>query len=276
MSSNIAVWGPEHCVLCSQWTGDTRSAIDGDSALISSSSSWDTRSIGCCRRSSRSFIWCPNTCRCTDDELFASTASTRRPSRWSAATTSPSKSSWGSWWTRDNGTTRTYTGCRSTSCVSRAPSRTTSSVTTKHCGSTATTCCSGWALILTSGFPVGQRIEQTAHLKTSDLNTWNDSESSTLETTTFLATCNAAYRYWLRFGGSLIYNTRVTRLANLFSLPMPTISAWVARSRPSVCLSVRSITQKRMIPKWHGFEVERSKVKVTGSISAFFTLIVGA
>jgi len=68
-------------------------------------------------------------------------------------------------------------------------------------------------------------------------------------------------------------------------------SAWVGRTFEafndsiclSVCLFVRSITQKRMIRndlwisyKWHGFGVERSKVKVTESISAFFTMIFGA
>jgi len=69
-------------------------------------------------------------------------------------------------------------------------------------------------------------------------------------------------------------------------LPTPTIcrSAWVGRSVPSVCLFVRSITKKKN--KWSQsvqtwcrelfWDVQRSKVKVTGSITVFFTQMSGA
>ena len=196
-SSNIAVWGPERWVFCGQWTADTRCEIDSESTLTSSSSSWDIRWTGCCRRSARSFVWCPSTCSRTDDESFADTAPTRQPSRCSAATTSPWKSSWGLLWTWDCGSAKTCTGRRSTNCVSRVPSLTTSSVTTKRCGLTASTCWGSSGLIRTSGFLAGPRIEQTvsdttSRLLASEPNTWNDSESSILATTTFSATHNAA------------------------------------------------------------------------------------
>jgi len=70
-------------------------------------------------------------------------------------------------------------------------------------------------------------------------------------------------------------------------LPTATVSLGVGRMFGAVCLFVclfvRSITQKRMIPKCNSnlmysrsdmvLGVERSKVKVTGSISAFFTIM---